>query len=98
MRFSSALDMMMSGFAVLRECWDPDECVYYVAGNLDMTKHTRNEVNGVETTFFDMGDEYTVTRMPEIKKCNKDGSVQIWTATNQDLLAMDWIEKKSESM
>ena len=94
MKFTQALEIILIGGAVQRNCWDPEECIYYQSGNLDMTKHTREEVSGIPVNFFDLGDSYTITRMPEIKKCNKDGSVQIWAPTNQDILSMDWISKE----
>jgi hypothetical protein len=98
MRFPEAFNLVLEGAAILRECWDSEECIHVISGNLDMTKHTRENVNGVATSFFDLGDAFTVTRMPEVRKVCKDGTVQIWTPTNQDLLASDWIQKQEEYM
>jgi hypothetical protein len=98
MDFSMALIHLRSGKRIGRDGWNGRGMfVWLNPGSADL--ETRNEaieeydalIGGVGIALFELGDDNTVTRMPNLNMRAADGStITGWLASQSDMLAEDW--------
>lgn len=108
MNFGQAIELMKTGKRVARAGWNGKGMfVYLVKGSI--SKHELGAradstttcmgvvigriVGGVKSDLFELGDDGTTTRMPNLNMRAADGSVVTgWLASQTDMLAEDWSE------
>ena len=93
MNFGLALESLKQGKAIARQGWNGKKmCIYLNKGSRDISKPRDGEnVEGISFELFELGDEDTVTRLPNINMRAATGStVTGWLASQTDLLAEDW--------
>ncbi|WP_418131447.1 Gp49 family protein [Variovorax sp. 278MFTsu5.1] len=91
MKFGEALDHLISGGRIQRAGWNGKGMFLW----LNLGSHDEHEqaaaIGGVPRALFMLGDDGTVTRMPNINMRAADGStVTGWLASQTDMLACDW--------
>ena len=70
--------------------------IYMNMGSTPTQRKVVNRINGVSSKLFEVGDEGTVTRMPNINFNAADGSTVVgWLASQTDMFAEDWVEVKN---
>jgi hypothetical protein len=93
MNFGIALEALKQGKRIAREGWNGKGMfVYLNKGSRDISKPQEGEnVEGISFELFELGDNDTVTRLPNINMKAATGStVTGWLASQTDLLAEDW--------
>ena len=93
MNFGIALQALKQGKRISREGWNGKGMFIYLnKGSRDISKAQDGEnVEGVSFELFELGDNDTVTRLPNINMKAASGiTVTGWLASQTDLLAEDW--------
>jgi len=97
LNFGQALERLKNGDSVCRNGWNGKNMFIYLNhGNTPVSLPLREDgqtplIDGVPQSLFVLGDEGTVTRLPNINMKTATGStVTGWLASQADLLAEDW--------
>lgn len=91
--FGAAIEAVKEGKNIQRAGWNGKNMfVYLNPGNVDREEGKEaGLINGVSPNLFGVGQEGTVTRMPNLNMKAADGStVTGWLASQTDILAEDW--------
>lgn len=97
MKFGMALEALKDGFQIARAGWNGKGMFLYLnRGSVDPAPFVGlpgepAEIEGIPAALFDIGDNGTTTRLPNINMRAATGStVTGWLASQTDMLAEDW--------
>jgi hypothetical protein len=90
--FGEAVEAMKVGERVAREGWNGKGMfVWLNRGSTDCLPDRETTIEGVSDHLFDLGDDDTIVRLPNINMRAATGStVTGWLASQTDILAEDW--------
>jgi hypothetical protein len=92
MIFGEAIELLKSGTLVARKGWNGKKMFVYLNKGSDPTQYSKSElVEGIRGDLFDLGNEGTVTRLPNLNMKAASGNIVTgWLASQTDILAEDW--------
>lgn len=90
--FGQAIEALKAGKAVARSGWNGKGMFLFLnKGSASALPDRGTTIEGISDHLFDLGDDGTVTRLPNINMRAASGStVTGWLASQADLLAEDW--------
>jgi hypothetical protein len=90
--FGEALEALKRGYRIARSGWNGKGMwVFLNKGSAPVFPQRETTIEGISDHLFDLGDEDTVTRLPNINMRTASGStVTGWLASQTDMLAEDW--------
>lgn len=92
--FEQAIAYVKEGKIVARSGWNWKGLYVYLnkgSASPEVYNSSFTHIGGVSKDLFDLGDDGTITRMPNLNMKAADGStVTGWLASQTDLLAEDW--------
>lgn len=90
--FGEAIKELKKGKCIARSGWNGKNMYLYLHKGSASTDFTNEFVEGVPGELFELGDEGTITRLPNIRMVTPTSSiVEGWLASQTDMLAEDWI-------
>ena len=91
--FGAAINSVKAGLRAARKGWNGKGMFIYLnRGSTAVLPERGTTIECVSDHLFDLGDDGTVTRLPNINMQSASGStVTGWLASQTDLLADDWI-------
>jgi len=91
MNFGQVIEGLKEGNCYARSGWNGNGmCIYLEKGS---SPYRETMINSVDGRLFELGDDGTSTRMPNINMLAADNStVTGWLASQTDMLAEDWEE------
>ena len=90
--FGDALAALKEGKRAAREGWNGKGMFIYLnRGSVAVLPERDTTIEGISDHLFELGDNGTVTRLPNLNMRAATGStVTGWLASQTDLLAEDW--------
>ena len=90
--FGDALEALKKGYRIARAGWNGKGMVIYLnKGSTPWQPIRETTIEGISDHLFELGDDDTVTRLPNINMQAASGSIVTgWLASQTDILAEDW--------
>lgn len=90
--FGDALEALKKGYRIARKGWNGKGMFIYLnKGSTPSLPSRETTIEGISDHLFELGDDDTVTRLPNINMQAATGSIVMgWLASQTDILAEDW--------
>ena len=90
--FGDALESLKKGYRIARAGWNGKGMFIHLnKGSTPSLPDRETTIEGISDHLFELGDDDTVTRLPNINMQAASGSIVTgWLASQADMLADDW--------